>query len=75
MKDKFYSNIDDYFNRKAKFYSRDSKSLFWSMLRNAELKGFKKLINNFERKFFGIRFRIWIHSNFLYLMVLKKSTQ
>ena len=41
MKDKFYSNIDDYFNRKAKFYSRDSKSLFWSMLRNAELKGFK----------------------------------
>lgn len=73
MKDKFYSNIDDYFNRKAKFYSRDSKSLFWSMLRNAELKGFKKLIYNFERKIFlELGSGSGFYSNFLLLNGAKK---
>ena len=52
MKDKFYSNVDAYFNKKAKFYSRDSKSFFWSKFRNAELKEFKKLIKNFDKKTF-----------------------
>ena len=52
MKDNFYSNIDSYFNKKAKFYSQKGKSFFWSKLRNSELNGFKRLNNVFKKKIF-----------------------
>jgi len=52
MKDNFYLNIDKYFNKKAKFYSKKSKSFFWSKLRSSEMKAFKGLIKVFKNKIF-----------------------
>ena len=51
MKDNFYLNIDNYFDKKAKFYSQKGKSFFWSRLRNSELNGLKKLIKVFKNTY------------------------
>ena len=73
MKDNFYSNIDSYFNKKAKFYSKRGKSFFWSKLRNSELNGFKKLIRVFKKKIFlELGSGSGFYSNFLILKGAKQ---
>jgi SAM-dependent methyltransferase len=73
MKDNFYLNIDNYFNKKAKFYSQNSESFFWSQLRNSELNGFKELIKVFKKKIFlELGSGTGFYSNFLILKGAKQ---